>query len=174
MAKKIYLCRRVTLHTSHFTLHKVTHPQLISQPTLPPHPHPNPHPIVPWCNGSTRDFGSLGPGSNPGGTTLNDKIRKLFRTFCFAILHFAFRLSLFAFRFSLFAFRFSTRHCERVKQSLHFEFLHSCILNSKLILFLFGFNNKKILSLFSGILFKLILFCVMNMIYDIGFRTFNC
>ena len=27
--------------------------------------------IVPWCNGSTRDFGSLGPGSSPGGTTDN-------------------------------------------------------------------------------------------------------
>ncbi len=25
--------------------------------------------IVPWCNGSTSDFGSACPGSNPGGTT---------------------------------------------------------------------------------------------------------
>lgn len=24
----------------------------------------------PWCNGSTADFGSAGPGSNPGGSTL--------------------------------------------------------------------------------------------------------
>ncbi len=23
----------------------------------------------PWCNGSTADFGSAGPGSNPGGST---------------------------------------------------------------------------------------------------------
>jgi hypothetical protein len=27
--------------------------------------------IVPWCKGSTRDFGSLGLGSNPGGTTFS-------------------------------------------------------------------------------------------------------
>ena len=27
--------------------------------------------IVPWCNGSTSDFGSACPGSNPGGTTEN-------------------------------------------------------------------------------------------------------
>lgn len=27
--------------------------------------------IVPWCNGSTTDFGSVRPGSNPGGTTKN-------------------------------------------------------------------------------------------------------
>ena len=26
------------------------------------------HEIVPWCNGSTADFGSACPGSNPGGT----------------------------------------------------------------------------------------------------------
>lgn len=26
-----------------------------------------PKEITPWCNGSTRDFGSLDPGSNPGG-----------------------------------------------------------------------------------------------------------
>ena len=25
--------------------------------------------IVPWCNGSTSDFGSASPGSNPSGTT---------------------------------------------------------------------------------------------------------
>lgn len=25
--------------------------------------------LVPWCNGSTGDFGSLGLGSNPSGTT---------------------------------------------------------------------------------------------------------
>ena len=25
--------------------------------------------IVPWCNGSTPDFGSVCPGSSPGGTT---------------------------------------------------------------------------------------------------------
>ncbi len=25
--------------------------------------------LVPWCNGSTSDFGSACPGSNPGGTT---------------------------------------------------------------------------------------------------------
>ena len=24
---------------------------------------------VPWCNGNTRVFGALIPGSNPGGTT---------------------------------------------------------------------------------------------------------
>ena len=24
---------------------------------------------VPWCNGSTADFGSAGSGSSPGGTT---------------------------------------------------------------------------------------------------------
>lgn len=28
------------------------------------------HPIVPWCNGSTSDFGSLCIGSNPVGTTI--------------------------------------------------------------------------------------------------------
>ena len=27
--------------------------------------------IVPWCNGSTSDFGSACPGSSPGGTTKN-------------------------------------------------------------------------------------------------------
>ena len=26
--------------------------------------------IVPWCNGSTADFGSACPGSNPSGTAL--------------------------------------------------------------------------------------------------------
>ncbi len=26
--------------------------------------------LVPWCNGSTGDFGSLGLGSNPSGTTI--------------------------------------------------------------------------------------------------------
>ena len=26
--------------------------------------------LDPWCNGSTADFGSAGPGSNPGGSTL--------------------------------------------------------------------------------------------------------
>ena len=26
--------------------------------------------IVPWCNGSTSDFGSVSPGSNPSGTTI--------------------------------------------------------------------------------------------------------
>ena len=25
--------------------------------------------LVPLCNGSTEDFGSFSPGSNPGGTT---------------------------------------------------------------------------------------------------------
>ncbi|GEM_PF-2292721 len=25
--------------------------------------------IVPWCKGSTTDFGSVSLGSNPGGTT---------------------------------------------------------------------------------------------------------
>ena len=29
----------------------------------------SPH-IVPWCNGITTDFGSVRPGSNPGGTTM--------------------------------------------------------------------------------------------------------
>ncbi len=24
----------------------------------------------PWCNGSTADFGSAGPGSNPGGSAI--------------------------------------------------------------------------------------------------------
>ncbi len=31
--------------------------------------HPLIGEIVRWCNGSTRDFGSLGLGSNPGRTT---------------------------------------------------------------------------------------------------------
>jgi hypothetical protein len=26
--------------------------------------------FVPWCNGSTPDFGSVSLGSNPGGTTI--------------------------------------------------------------------------------------------------------
>ena len=26
--------------------------------------------VTPWCNGSTRDFGSLDPGSNPGGVAI--------------------------------------------------------------------------------------------------------
>ena len=28
--------------------------------------------IVLWCNGSTRGFGSLSPGSNPGSTTTEE------------------------------------------------------------------------------------------------------
>lgn len=31
--------------------------------------HPFEGETVRWCNGSTRDFGSLGLGSNPGRTT---------------------------------------------------------------------------------------------------------
>ena len=27
----------------------------------------------PWCNGNTADFGSVIPGSNPGGSTASDK-----------------------------------------------------------------------------------------------------
>lgn len=30
----------------------------------------------PWCNGSTADFGSAGPGSNPGGSTTCKKLVK--------------------------------------------------------------------------------------------------
>lgn len=35
----------------------------------------------PWCNGNTADFGSVIPGSNPGGSTTSDKqlfIRRFF------------------------------------------------------------------------------------------------
>lgn len=41
--------------------------------------------LVPWCNGSTGDFGSLGLGSNPSGTTNKQKSRKSddLRLFCF-------------------------------------------------------------------------------------------
>ncbi len=36
----------------------------------------------PWCNGSTTDFGSVCPGSNPGGSTRKQpKIRLLFFNF---------------------------------------------------------------------------------------------
>lgn len=37
--------------------------------------------IVPWCNGSTTDFGSVCLGSNPGGTTKNPAHRRVF-LFC--------------------------------------------------------------------------------------------
>ena len=33
---------------------------------------------VPWCNGSTPDFGSVCPGSSPGGTTTGTHARVLF------------------------------------------------------------------------------------------------
>ena len=33
---------------------------------------------VRWCKGSTRDFGSLGLGSNPGGTTKYSQFNLLF------------------------------------------------------------------------------------------------
>jgi hypothetical protein len=33
--------------------------------------------IVPWCNGSTGDFGSLGLGSNPSGTTKSLQIEMI-------------------------------------------------------------------------------------------------
>ena len=33
--------------------------------------------IVPWCNGSTADFGSACPGSSPGGTAKELKIKRL-------------------------------------------------------------------------------------------------
>ena len=38
----------------------------------------------PWCNGNTADFGSVIPGSNPGGSTTSDKrlfIRRFFYTY---------------------------------------------------------------------------------------------
>ena len=33
--------------------------------------------IVPWCNGSTTDFGSVCPGSNPGGTTNRKEVSNI-------------------------------------------------------------------------------------------------
>ncbi len=41
-------------------------------------------PIVPWCNGSTADFGSAGSGSSPGGTT--KKVIELLRFNDFFVL----------------------------------------------------------------------------------------
>ncbi len=34
--------------------------------------------LVPWCNGSTTDFGSVSLGSNPGGTTKNPALNRVF------------------------------------------------------------------------------------------------
>ncbi len=36
--------------------------------------------IVPLCNGSTAGFGSVSPGSSPGGTTLDAQVVKLVYT----------------------------------------------------------------------------------------------
>ena len=34
--------------------------------------------IVPWCSGSTSDFGSASLGSSPGGTTIPNSKRLIF------------------------------------------------------------------------------------------------
>lgn len=36
----------------------------------------------PWCNGNTADFGSVIPGSNPGGSTASDKQLFIRRFLC--------------------------------------------------------------------------------------------
>lgn len=32
--------------------------------------------LDPWCNGNTADFGSVIPGSNPGGSTIDADSQK--------------------------------------------------------------------------------------------------
>ncbi len=39
--------------------------------------------IVPWCNGSTPDFGSVSLGSNPGGTTTKNANNQIIRLLAF-------------------------------------------------------------------------------------------
>lgn len=34
--------------------------------------------IPPWCNGSTRVFGTFGPGSNPGGGAWRQHVESVF------------------------------------------------------------------------------------------------
>ncbi len=43
--------------------------------------------FVPWCNGSTGDFGSLGLGSNPSGTTKKAVNRMIYSFFCFYVFY---------------------------------------------------------------------------------------
>ena len=38
--------------------------------------------LDPWCNGNTADFGSVIPGSNPGGSTINPDKKFLIRVYC--------------------------------------------------------------------------------------------
>ncbi len=51
--------------------------------------------IVPWCNGSTSDFGSVSPGSNPSGTTILkqtvfiNRIETVFLFYGYSVIAFA-------------------------------------------------------------------------------------
>lgn len=48
--------------------------------------------FVPWCNGSTPDFGSVSLGSNPGGTTIENAFSLIFRLKAFCFFEFALHL----------------------------------------------------------------------------------